>query len=273
MNKKILYGISVCIICVLLTGCCMNHEWTEATCTEPKTCAKCEKTEGEPLGHTWVEATCSEAKHCSVCGETEGEPLAHILTEANYQQAATCEVCGAAVGEPLKADFEEIGLVCNAELNTIYSVEMPCLHDSGTTEGKLVFSDYEIFESDETHEALEGYEWRAVTYTITYDDDNAMKYGVAGETRKWADYYNYDNYNENGIVNYNGMDYSDVDWDWQTIEVNINENIITAKYRFFIRVPKGYDGITVSIGNPSFELDELQDIANNQNELCIFRLK
>lgn len=44
----------------------MSHEWKEATCAEPKTCAKCGETEGEALGHTWVEATCEEPKHYSV---------------------------------------------------------------------------------------------------------------------------------------------------------------------------------------------------------------
>ncbi len=54
-----------------------EHEWVEATCTAPKTCSKCNETEGEALEHTEVvdaavSATCtesglSEGKHCSVC--------------------------------------------------------------------------------------------------------------------------------------------------------------------------------------------------------------
>ncbi len=57
-EKKKALIISAVVTC-LLTGCCMSHEWKEATCTEPKTCTKCDKTEGEALGHTWVEATCT----------------------------------------------------------------------------------------------------------------------------------------------------------------------------------------------------------------------
>ena len=42
---------------IVLTGCGHEHEWTKATCTEPKTCTKCGETEGEALGHRWKEAT------------------------------------------------------------------------------------------------------------------------------------------------------------------------------------------------------------------------
>ena len=34
------------------------HEWTDATCGTPKTCTKCDLTEGEALGHSWQEADC-----------------------------------------------------------------------------------------------------------------------------------------------------------------------------------------------------------------------
>lgn len=41
------------LVCLLLTAtsCCWKHEWSEATCTTPKTCLKCGKTEGSPLSH------------------------------------------------------------------------------------------------------------------------------------------------------------------------------------------------------------------------------
>ncbi|MDO5446001.1 MAG: hypothetical protein Q4F31_10325 [Eubacteriales bacterium] len=52
-----------------------THSWTEATCTEPKTCTICGETEGNSLGHQWTEATFKLPKTCTVCGETEGNPL------------------------------------------------------------------------------------------------------------------------------------------------------------------------------------------------------
>ena len=80
MKKRILL-IFAFAMAVLLCGCCLSHEWVEASCTAPKTCSRCEKTEGELLEHQWQEATCSEAKNCTLCGLTEGEKLEHTYGE------------------------------------------------------------------------------------------------------------------------------------------------------------------------------------------------
>ena len=42
----------------------IGHSMTDATCTSPKTCSKCDKTDGEPLGHT------TELGVCTRCEET-----------------------------------------------------------------------------------------------------------------------------------------------------------------------------------------------------------
>ena len=68
-------------------GC--EHNWTDATCTTPKTCSVCGAIEGEALGHSWVDATYEAPKTCSVCGATEGEPLV---------KPSTCECGGKAKG-------------------------------------------------------------------------------------------------------------------------------------------------------------------------------
>jgi len=74
----------------------------DADCTNPKTCAVCNITEGYPLEHTWTEATCTTAKTCSTCSATDGEPLGHSLGEpvivADYVEATqtstvSCTVC------------------------------------------------------------------------------------------------------------------------------------------------------------------------------------
>ena len=77
-----------------------DHNWVEATCTEPRTCSTCGATEGEPLGHTWVDATCTEPKTCSVCGATEGDPLGHDWIAVSCTEPRTCSVCGAMESEP-----------------------------------------------------------------------------------------------------------------------------------------------------------------------------
>lgn len=81
---------------------CLEHEWNKATCTEPKTCEYCGKTDGEAKGHEWVEATCLTPKTCSRCDKTEGEPVGHkeettIIDEPTLiydgKAKVTCSVC------------------------------------------------------------------------------------------------------------------------------------------------------------------------------------
>lgn len=73
MRKKLLLTTTAIIFAVAsLTGCGHQHTWQDATCTEPKTCTECGKTEGEALGHRWTDATCTEPKTCSICKEAEG---------------------------------------------------------------------------------------------------------------------------------------------------------------------------------------------------------
>lgn len=305
-GKKWLCGVGTFIICFMLTGCGHEHTWVDATCTEPKTCSECrevegevlehtwveatcaepkhcsacEETEGEPLEHTWVEATCAEPKHCNVCGETEGNPLEHTLTEANYQQAATCEVCGESVGEPLQADFEKFGIECNAELDTPYPFVIPCYNTTEyTTTGKITFSDYEVFESDDTHDALEGYEWRAITTTIIFDDENSYNYGYSGFTTLSDDYYNSydstdDTYDEN-TINYNGTDYTDVKTESEVLQNGWTDDIFTYQDRIYFRVPKGYDGkvITVIRYNSATWDDDAPITDIIDDDTVFFRLK
>ena len=77
------------------------HIWKEATCESPKTCTKCEATEGSALGHSWKEATCETPKTCTVCGKTEGEALGHSWKAADCTHPKTCTVCGKTEGEAL----------------------------------------------------------------------------------------------------------------------------------------------------------------------------
>lgn len=105
MKKKILVLVLALACMTMLTGCFCQHEWAEANCTTPKTCTKCEKTEGEALGHDIVEASCTEAKHCTRCADmTEGEPLGHNWQEATTEAPQTCATCGQTEGERIITD-------------------------------------------------------------------------------------------------------------------------------------------------------------------------
>ena len=96
--KKRLAGIMVFLCVLVLSGCCLSHDWRDATCTEAKTCVKCGATEGEPIGHTWKDATCTEAKTCTACVMTEGEPTGHTWKHATCTEPKTCTICGATEG-------------------------------------------------------------------------------------------------------------------------------------------------------------------------------
>ncbi len=65
----ILAGVVLIIAGIVIYTC--YHRWNDATCTEPRTCSICGKTEGEPLGHKWNSATCVKPQICKVCKETK----------------------------------------------------------------------------------------------------------------------------------------------------------------------------------------------------------
>lgn len=53
IKKGIAVSAAMVLSGVLLTGCCLRHDWQEATCTAPKTCSVCGATEGELAGHVF----------------------------------------------------------------------------------------------------------------------------------------------------------------------------------------------------------------------------
>ena len=64
-----------------------GHSYSSATCTEPKTCSICSKTDGNPLGHLYSSATCTKPRICSICNKTDGSALGHTSS------SGTCLRC------------------------------------------------------------------------------------------------------------------------------------------------------------------------------------
>lgn len=93
-----------CALCGETEGESLGHEWEDANCTTAKTCEECGKTKGQPLGHNWKEATCTEAKTCSACGKTEGEAVGHQWKPATTEAPKTCEKCGETEGDKINVD-------------------------------------------------------------------------------------------------------------------------------------------------------------------------
>ncbi|MBQ7896709.1 MAG: Ig-like domain-containing protein, partial [Oscillospiraceae bacterium] len=92
----------------------LGHEYLNATCTAPKTCGRCEATEGEALGHKYEngmcsvcyalcahsggEASCTELAVCEICGLSYGE-LGHVGGVASCEALAVCEKCSQPYGD------------------------------------------------------------------------------------------------------------------------------------------------------------------------------
>lgn len=93
-----------------IPGTSTGHKWLDATCTEPRTCAKCGKTAGAALGHDFGEyvydnnATCTEdgtkTAACSRCDATDTvadadhPAMNHSFTNYVYNEDADCVTDG-----------------------------------------------------------------------------------------------------------------------------------------------------------------------------------
>lgn len=140
MKKRFSLIFLVCVILAslaILASCQKSdkcdHEYEDATCTEPKTCEECGKTKGEPLGHNFAAATCTSPATCTVCSATEGMALGHNFKPATCTAPQTCSVCYMSQGVPLghkggvaTCTNKAVCEVCNneyGELNTANHTE------------------------------------------------------------------------------------------------------------------------------------------------------
>ncbi|MBE6126311.1 MAG: hypothetical protein E7186_08335 [Erysipelotrichaceae bacterium] len=186
----------------------------------------------------------------------------HQWNDANYQQPSTCSICHETRGLPLQADFDAYGIdgFVKTEQATAYITR--CDEEDLPAEGTFTVVSDSVIASDETHQALNGYNWHIITMTIDMEDPNSNEYGFL-YNYFITDFYDIAGFemsykaNESGsnsfTVNYNGQDYdkclcqsvtSSSNWtkrnDGFTKTVTIVMNIL---------IPEGYDGIVVGVRN------------------------
>ena len=277
--KRYFSALLLLMLCIFIfTGCQCSHEWTAADCVAPKTCTKCEATEGEALGHNWAEATCAMPKTCNVCGLTEGDVADHVWTEvscaapktcegcgltegealehtwvdANYQAPKTCSVCGATEGEPWASDFDEMGITFNVEeVGVSYPMTI------GGKDFTYTIESHEVFASDESHPAKEGYEWHVVSHVTECLQGAAPTSG----TPHYTDFNNYydtesvnnsvtmdDGYNMRFTVNYLGVDYTECLFRSEVSQLETTETGWKHIETLAFCVPVGFDGMFVCVG-------------------------
>lgn len=266
-----------CTFCHATEGVPLGHDWQAATCEKPKTCVVCEKTSGTVLEHTWQDATCTEPKRCTACKATEGEVIPHEMKDANYQEPAICSVCGHTEGEPLSAAYDSYPVtVIDVQLGAEYDYEAACYITGHTTVGKLTWENYRVFASDETHEAVEGYEWHSVTVKIVFSDRDAQKYGFivqsALDDYYWVASQEGNGYTDRFTVSYHGALYD------QCLMANgygsVSEwadDACTYTAEFAWRVPIGYDAHMILFYNATQDLGEL--LQKGDPSVLVFRFR
>lgn len=259
--KKILLYFLCAVVLLSLAGCGCEHEWSDATCTVPSTCALCEKTEGEPLGHDWQDATCASAKTCTRCGETEGEPLPHAsLSEANYQQGPICADCGMEVGEPLEAGFEKHGLGCDMEVGeTVYLEEYYSNDKEVCGPAEFTVTSVERLTEHEVLPPLEGYEIYRVNIKLSVYGEGFRRHSVSWHGCM-EDYYNIELHDVTSVEGdkINGYYPEEYTISWMGEE----KSIYTARtynwskwdgegyhldLTYTISAPTGYDGLVLGV--------------------------
>ena len=195
--------------------------------------------------------------------------------------------------EPVASEMEQAGFIYFMEEGEPYFFDNQCIDNEDLDSvGEATVVSYEIFESADGYDPLEGYEWRAVTIEIRFFDDNAWEYGVEGILMSSEDYYNtkllddtaelvkeadtYDQYQYTVVYNGQEMDAYYFDnagtWsDWYVNEDGNNECKYTVVEEFL--VPVGYDGCVVSIANSRVEWpDGAYITALDPDDFLLFRL-
>lgn len=228
-KKMWIFATLLLVAVVMLAGCGHTHEWTEASCTAPKT--------------------------CTGCGETEGEPLGHQLSEANYQSPAQCSVCGATEGSVLTPDF-----VVNGIETDIYAVGDSADYITTSTLkknldiiGKTTLTSYDIYSSFEGIEAREGYECRVAVFDTEFGND-ALLNGV-NTLFYVTDYYNTKLFSDNldhsnaqySIANVNINGENQPVYVAQSGKYNAQSDKLTFTLTICVQVPIGYDGIVCGL--------------------------
>ena len=74
------------------TDSSLSHDWVAATCTQLKTCKKCQSIDwaSNYASHDYSEATCTEVATCKLCGNRGIHLAEHQYSETD----GTCTACG-----------------------------------------------------------------------------------------------------------------------------------------------------------------------------------
>lgn len=175
-----------------------DHEWEEATCTEPARCKLCGKTKGAAFGHkvdkweTVKEAACQDEGiqegSCIRCGEIQQKSIAKLghrwgawntvaepTCDVNGRKERTCTVCGAVDKQSITClghAWVEGDIVIEARYDSKGSKVYTCSRC-----GKVEEHEYEA--SPEEYERTYKEDCKTYTYKEIARDPDSYKYEMA----------------------------------------------------------------------------------------------
>ncbi|MGN0262606.1 MAG: hypothetical protein ACI4B9_07205 [Eggerthellaceae bacterium] len=200
--------VGVVILVAVLVWCfaiCHHKEWNEATCTEPRTCVECGKTEGDSLGHDYgeyevvKEPTCEkdgkETKTCKRCGEEVSrsiDKLGHDFGKYSVTKEPTCVEEGTETRKCKRCgakESRELDLVDHTPSEWQVTVD-PYLDSNGnavdgewailcTVCGEKLETEPYVMTADEIREAFIAACWTPTYDEIARDPDGWDGYKVA----------------------------------------------------------------------------------------------
>lgn len=266
MKKRIVSMVLAVITSGMLTACGSEKTVAEApveVVEEQKEVVEEVVAEEPECEHEWIEADYWNAKTCSKCGETEGEPIKAKHADESFAELDT------EVDMPM--------IVTDSNGNTL-----------GTNTAKAWFTNYKVFESDDTHEAKDGYEWRTVEMHLAIGDDTEFdRFSWGADVLYNCDYYEDSIENEEdgtNTITYKGEEYVINAPDVHEIEFKKDttipefadkygwsgEGASYLVYQYECQVPIGFDGYIVGWADHNDYIAKGEDAIENA---VYFRMK
>ncbi len=318
-----------CSVCQETEGEALGHTLSEATYWEAAVCSVCGETVGNALTPAFEELgvkgqfmevgeTYDYNNICRRRQDYEDElidglketygiegdyaNLTDFFLEGMYGDVDFLEIDGEMVEVSeenlLRLYSKESGLTGNFE--NLTEVFMAMLESSGIdldsrTTARATVTNYQVFDSDDTHEAKDGYEWKIVEMQIKFWDENSLFYG-------WSvaygcdDYYEKDEEDGEGdqgdneyepdwdneamhTVSWKGQDYTEC----RRIKVNTSNtgwvedeegnSVLTYTAKFDFLYPKGYDGILLYLYDAKNSGIRPVNFAQTDENTLFFRLQ
>ena len=279
--KKIKALIFSLLAALVLTGCCVPHQWSEPGCAQSQYCLKCGRESGYMKDHVWLPADCTQPRRCADCGLASSVPLGHRV------ENGVCLNCGERLQNELP-EFEKYSIAINLRQDEVLPFTTATETDPQLfTTGEIALGGFGLIPPDEQHPEKEGYEWCYVLINASFYDENARAGGVSlGAVCE--DYYNITLCGSTEHTDGEGMKVHSVIVDgeelrlryrrqggwsgWQENGNGRRENLYTSLWE--IQRPKGYDGVVLGLCSSYVNRPEGSYINEvyDENAFFLFRL-